>query len=233
MLPTSSDPMMSWESVAVVFRTPLRDDKLTGMGVRTILVDAWANVLKELDAMRAGDPAWLRIAAVLQRENRGFTDSSLVDPTLFLQSIREGNVYPGLTDFVVLLNLTPANTHLALLYAFPPGVTIRDSKRPMLVLGGVPGAWETGTTSFLIRNTSRSVTGMTEDEDSKRYYYSALVGIRDNGLPYVGSFVTKSNQIVSAVKEKIQKATQDKTTWKNVRGGSWKEEYLLHSTKRS
>ena len=44
---------------------------------------------------------------------------------------------------------------------------------------------------------------MTEDEDSKRYYYSALVGIRDNGLPYVGSFVTKSNQIVSAVKEKI------------------------------
>jgi hypothetical protein len=233
MIPSSSDPLMSWESVAIVFRTPLRDEGLTGMGIRAILVDAWANVLKELDAMRAGDVAWLRISSVLKRENRGLTDYSLTDPSLFLQSIREGLVYPGFTDFVVLLNLTPTNTHLALLYAFPPGVTIRDAKRPMLVLGGVPGAWETGTTSFLLRNTSRSVTGIEDDEELKRYYYSAFVGIRDNGLPYVGTFNTRSNQIVTDIKEKIQKASSDVKTWKNVRGGRWKEEYLLHSAKRS
>ena len=230
MLPASSDPLMSWESIAVAFRTSLGDDRLTGVGLRTILASTWSSVLRELDASRAGDAAWLRIAATIRLENRGLAESSLIDPTLFIQSIHEGLIYPGITDFVVLLNRTPMNTHIALLYAFPPGISMRDAKRPLVVLGGSPGSWESGTISFVLRNTSRAITG-TASEETRRYYYSALVGIRDHGLPFVGSLRVKSNQIVTSIKERIQRASRDKTTWKNVRHSRWKEEYLLRSVK--
>lgn len=221
ILPVSSDPLMSWESVAIAFRSLLGDEKMNGENLRILLANEWEKLLKKLRANWPGSRNWIQIASQINKEKREVTESDLIDPTLFVRSLKSGLIYPGITDFIILLQKTPITSHIAFLHSFSPGKTMSDVRHSVVVLGGPSDNWKDGIYSFIVRKKDMI--------NSDRVLYSTLVGIRINDLPYVGSFVLNSSQIRPAMKEKIENSTKSDESWKNVRVTNWAEKFILRT----
>jgi len=220
MLPSSSsDPRISWESVAKIMREPLRNDRLDATGVLSVLADGWEAIFRKLGALRSSDDAWIHLTDIFRKEAhpRGASETDYNSPELFLRSLRLGRFFPTLTDFFVLTNLTPTTFHIVLLHGYSTGEVLTDARYPMRVIGGAPERWKEGSYGMLLQIPDKSA------ENDKTVYYSALLGMRTRGLAPFTSLSAPKNHLPGRVFKRIHSLTETGSSkeWIHIRRVGW------------
>jgi hypothetical protein len=221
MLPSSSsDTLISWESIALIMREPLRNDRLDAKGVLEVLADGWEDVFRKLGIERSSDDQWIHMMDIFRKEARGGSDTDYSAPELFLRGIRQGKYYPTLTDFYVLVQPTPTTFHIALLHGYSTGEVLTDARYPMKIIGGSPERWKEGSYGMLLRIPDKS------SGSDGVHYYSAIMGIRTRGLAPITALSIPKNHLPGRVFKRIHSVSDSDPSskeWINIRRIGWEQ----------
>jgi hypothetical protein len=221
MLPSSSsDTFISWESIAMIMREPLRNDRLDAKGVLGVLADGWEDVFRKLGIERSSDDQWIHMTDIFRKEARGGSDTDYSAPELFLRGIRQGKYYPTLTDFYVLIQSTPTTFHIALLHGYSTGEVLTDARYPMKIIGGSPERWKEGSYGMLLRIPDKS------SGSDGVHYYSAIMGIRTRGLAPITALSIPKNHLPGRVFKRVHSVSDSDPSskeWINIRRTGWEQ----------
>jgi len=224
MYPRSDDPIDSWNSVAVILRDQFKDPRLNGNTLLLKLYDMWKKVLHKVGALRSSDDNWIYISEKLQKENRGMKETDYNSPNLFLESLKNGNLYPGEMDFIILLNNTSASFNIAFVRAvseFEHNLNNLDVR--IKVVGSKQTGWKTATYGMLMEYKS---------EDERPSTYSSLIGVKkQTGLKDRTEFKAGIH-LSSRIYKELERASGDITSiksgdkWSDVKGVGWENKYF-------
>jgi hypothetical protein len=221
MIPTGYRAIDSWNAIAITLRDAIRIPNLDGEKLLRVVADIWQSFFDDNGVVQ-GSVIWRRIIDKLAKEKNISEDDRDKSPELFLQDLKAGRIEPSITDLALIVRspITPPTMAIALLHGYSVGEEFGTARYPVRVIGGNPEQWSSNKYSLLMRTLDRS--------KSNRHTYSAIVGVRKPGIPFIHSLESSKNHIPSTFLSELNQAADRgrPPAWMNVRGERWEREYF-------
>ena len=221
MIPTGYKIIDSWNAIAITLRDAMRIPNLDGEKLLGIVSDLWQTFFEENDVLY-GSVAWRKLLNKLSKEKNISEEYKDKSPEQFLKDMKEGRIEPSIADLSLIVRspITPPTMAIAMLHGYSVGEEFGTARYPVRVIGGDPTQWTSNKYSLLMRTPDRVNTN--------RYTYSAIVGVRKPGIPFIHSLESSKNHIPATFLSDLSNAA-DKgrpPAWMNVRVDRWSRDYF-------